>query len=112
MKSILVAAIVGLAVAILLTPYLIKVFSRQGFGQEIREDGPQTHQKKRGTPTMGGAAILIAMWVGYLVVEADEPRRRRTDRLRLAAALPDHRAWAWSDFSTTSSRSASSATSA
>ncbi len=67
MKSILIAAIVGLAVAILLTPYLIKVFSRQGFGQEIREDGPQTHQKKRGTPTMGGAAILIAMWVGYLV---------------------------------------------
>ncbi len=67
MKSILIAAIVGLAVAIMLTPYLIKVFSRQGFGQEIREDGPQTHQKKRGTPTMGGAAILIAMWAGYLV---------------------------------------------
>ncbi|AZI57666.1 phospho-N-acetylmuramoyl-pentapeptide-transferase [Nakamurella antarctica] len=66
MKSILIAAIVGLAVAILLTPYLIKVFARQGFGQEIREDGPQSHQKKRGTPTMGGAAILIAMWVGYL----------------------------------------------
>ncbi len=67
MKSILIAAIVGLAVAIMLTPYLIKVFSKQGFGQEIREDGPQTHLKKRGTPTMGGAAILIAMWVGYLV---------------------------------------------
>ena len=66
MKSILVAAIVGLAVAIMLTPYLIKVFSRQGFGQEIREEGPKSHQKKRGTPTMGGAAILIAMWVGYL----------------------------------------------
>ena len=69
MRGILIAAIVGLAVAILLTPYLIKVFSRQGFGQEIREDGPQTHQKKRGTPTMGGAAILIAMWVGYLVAK-------------------------------------------
>lgn len=70
MKTILVAAIVGLAVSILFTPYLIKVFSRQGFGQEIREDGPQTHQSKRGTPTMGGAAILIAMWVGYLVAIA------------------------------------------
>ncbi len=66
MKSILIAAIVGLAVAIMLTPWLIKVFSRPGFGQEIREDGPQTHQKKRGTPTMGGSAILIAMWAGYL----------------------------------------------
>ena len=67
MKSILIAAVVGLAVSILLTPYLIKVFSRQGFGQEIRDDGPQTHLKKRGTPTMGGTAIIIAMWSGYLV---------------------------------------------
>ena len=67
MKSILIAAVVGLIVSILLTPYLIKVFSGQGFGQEIRDDGPQTHLKKRGTPTMGGTAIIIAMWVGYLV---------------------------------------------
>lgn len=66
MKSILIAALVGLVVSILLTPYLIKVFSRQGFGQEIRDDGPQTHLKKRGTPTMGGTAIIIAMWAGYL----------------------------------------------
>jgi phospho-N-acetylmuramoyl-pentapeptide-transferase len=65
-KSILIAAVVGLVVSILLTPYLIKVFSRQGFGQEIRDDGPQTHLKKRGTPTMGGTAIIIAMWAGYL----------------------------------------------
>ncbi len=66
MKSILIAAVVGLFVSILLTPYLIKVFSRQGFGQEIRDDGPKTHLKKRGTPTMGGTAIIIAMWAGYL----------------------------------------------
>jgi phospho-N-acetylmuramoyl-pentapeptide-transferase len=66
-KSILIAAVVGLIVSILLTPYLIKVFSRQGFGQEIRDDGPQTHLKKRGTPTMGGTAIIIAMWAGYLI---------------------------------------------
>ncbi|RIJ76215.1 phospho-N-acetylmuramoyl-pentapeptide-transferase [Nakamurella silvestris] len=66
MKDILIAAIVALAVSIMLTPYLIKVFSRPGFGQEIREDGPQTHLKKAGTPTMGGTAILIAMWAGYL----------------------------------------------
>ncbi len=66
MKAILVAATVALVVSILLTPYLIKIFSKQGFGQEIREDGPQHHKFKRGTPTMGGAAIIIAMWVGYL----------------------------------------------
>jgi phospho-N-acetylmuramoyl-pentapeptide-transferase len=67
MKNILIAAVVGLVVAIMLTPYLIKLFSRSGFGQEIREDGPQSHQSKRGTPTMGGSAILVAMWAGYLV---------------------------------------------
>ena len=67
MKSILIASIVGLAVSIFLTPYLIKVFAKQGFGQEIRDDGPQTHLTKRGTPTMGGTAIIIAMWAGYLV---------------------------------------------
>lgn len=41
MINILIAASVGLLVSILLTPYLIRVFSRQGFGQEIREEGPQ-----------------------------------------------------------------------
>ncbi|MFN2495258.1 MAG: phospho-N-acetylmuramoyl-pentapeptide-transferase [Pseudonocardiaceae bacterium] len=67
MSSILVAAGVALLASILFTPYLIRVFSRQGFGQEIRQDGPQSHQSKRGTPTMGGVAILLALWTGYLV---------------------------------------------
>ncbi|MGC7100514.1 phospho-N-acetylmuramoyl-pentapeptide-transferase [Amycolatopsis lurida] len=67
MISILIAASVGLLVSILLTPYLIRVFSRQGFGQEIREEGPAGHKSKRGTPTMGGVAIIIAMVVGYFV---------------------------------------------
>lgn len=67
MISILIAASVGLLVSILLTPYLIRVFSRQGFGQEIREEGPAGHKSKRGTPTMGGVAIIIALVVGYLV---------------------------------------------
>jgi phospho-N-acetylmuramoyl-pentapeptide-transferase len=56
----------ALAVSILLTPVLIKIFSRQGFGQEIRVEGPQSHQTKRGTPSMGGVAILAGIWAGYL----------------------------------------------
>ncbi|WP_019806291.1 phospho-N-acetylmuramoyl-pentapeptide-transferase [Saccharomonospora halophila] len=67
MISILIAASVGLGVSILLTPYLIRLFSYQGFGQEIREEGPQGHRSKRGTPTMGGVAILVALVVGYFV---------------------------------------------
>ncbi|GAA4475901.1 phospho-N-acetylmuramoyl-pentapeptide-transferase [Rhodococcus olei] len=53
-------------VSILLTPLLITAFSRQGFGQEIRVEGPASHQSKRGTPTMGGVAILCGLWAGYL----------------------------------------------
>ena len=66
MKGILIAAAVALFVSILFTPYLIRLFSRQGFGQEIREEGPKGHAAKRGTPTMGGVAIVVAMWVGYV----------------------------------------------
>ncbi|HEX3787763.1 MAG TPA: phospho-N-acetylmuramoyl-pentapeptide-transferase [Pseudonocardiaceae bacterium] len=66
MKGILIGAVIALFVSILFTPYLIRVFSRQGFGQEIREEGPQGHKAKRGTPTMGGLAIIVAMWVGYI----------------------------------------------
>ncbi|MFX1757677.1 phospho-n-acetylmuramoyl-pentapeptide-transferasemray [Rhodococcus gordoniae] len=65
MRQILFAAGIALAVSILLTPVLIKMFSRQGFGQEIRVEGPQSHQSKRGTPTMGGVAILAGLWAGY-----------------------------------------------
>ena len=67
MRGVFIAAGVALAVSILLTPYLIRFFARQGFGQEIRAEGPSSHQAKRGTPTMGGVAILIAIWLGYLV---------------------------------------------
>ncbi len=67
MRGVFIAAGVALAVSILLTPYLIRFFARQGFGQEIRADGPSSHQAKRGTPTMGGVAILLAIWLGYLV---------------------------------------------
>jgi phospho-N-acetylmuramoyl-pentapeptide-transferase len=67
MRGVFISAAMALAVSILLTPYLIRFFARQGFGQEIRAEGPSSHQAKRGTPTMGGVAILLAMWSGYLV---------------------------------------------
>ncbi len=65
MRQILIAVGISLMVSILLTPTLIRLFSRQGFGQEIREDGPPSHKTKRGTPSMGGVAILAGIWAGY-----------------------------------------------
>jgi phospho-N-acetylmuramoyl-pentapeptide-transferase len=65
MKTILIAALFGLLSSILCTPLVVKYFRRQGFGQEIRDDGPKSHLVKRGTPTMGGVAIMGATIVGY-----------------------------------------------
>ncbi|MGI8867315.1 MAG: phospho-N-acetylmuramoyl-pentapeptide-transferase [Mycobacteriales bacterium] len=67
MKSILVAAVVGLVVSILVTPFAINVFRKGGIGQEIRIEGPKSHQTKRGTPTMGGTVIVLASLLGYFV---------------------------------------------
>ena len=65
MRLILVAVGISLTVSILLTPWLVRLFTRQGFGQEIREDGPPSHHTKRGTPSMGGVAIVAGIWAGY-----------------------------------------------
>ena len=66
MRAILVAALMSLLVSILCTPIAIRLFRLRGFGQEIRDDGPQTHQAKRGTPTMGGTVIIFATLAGYI----------------------------------------------
>ncbi|MGB3481760.1 MAG: phospho-N-acetylmuramoyl-pentapeptide-transferase [Mycobacterium sp.] len=66
MRLILITVGISLAVSILLTPWLIRLFTRQGLGHEIREDGPPSHKTKRGTPSMGGVAILAGIWAGYL----------------------------------------------
>lgn len=94
MRLILIAVGLSLAVSILLTPTLIRLFTRQGFGQEIRADGPPSHQTKRGTPSMGGVAILAGIWAGYfgthllgLVVGGDGPSASGLLVLGLATAL-------------------------
>jgi phospho-N-acetylmuramoyl-pentapeptide-transferase len=66
-KTILIAAVISLMTSILCTPMVVVYFRRRGFGQEIRIDGPQTHLVKRGTPTMGGVAIIGSTLVGYVV---------------------------------------------
>ncbi|SBW25824.1 MULTISPECIES: phospho-N-acetylmuramoyl-pentapeptide-transferase [Protofrankia] len=67
MRGVLVAALVALVVSLLGTPSVIRLFRRQGYGQEIREDGPSSHLTKRGTPTMGGTVIILAALAGYFV---------------------------------------------
>lgn len=60
--------LLGFLVAVLLSPIFIPFLRRLKFGQSIREEGPKSHQKKSGTPTMGGIIILISIVVTTLVM--------------------------------------------
>jgi phospho-N-acetylmuramoyl-pentapeptide-transferase len=66
-KTILVTSSVALILALFGTPLAIRIFTRRGYGQLIREEGPAAHATKRGTPTMGGTVIVIASLIGYFV---------------------------------------------
>jgi len=57
---------VSFVLAVLLGPLLIPVLRRLKFGQQVRDDGPQRHLKKSGTPTMGGIIILLALTLAFL----------------------------------------------
>jgi len=63
--NVLIAAALSLACALFGTPLAIRLFSRRGYGQEIREEGPSSHAGKRGTPTMGGMVFLVSSLIGY-----------------------------------------------
>jgi phospho-N-acetylmuramoyl-pentapeptide-transferase len=64
--ALLVALSVGLLASIMGTPLLIRALQERGIGQQIREDGPQGHVTKAGTPTMGGLTMVGAAVIGYL----------------------------------------------
>ena len=61
-----VPALAAFAAELVLCPLLIPMLKKLKFGQYIREEGPKAHQKKAGTPTMGGISFLLAMIIGAL----------------------------------------------
>ncbi|WP_163530411.1 phospho-N-acetylmuramoyl-pentapeptide-transferase [Halobacillus ihumii] len=56
------------AITVVISPIIIPFLRRLKFGQKIREEGPQSHQKKSGTPTMGGVMILIGITLTTLAI--------------------------------------------
>ncbi|MBV8463828.1 MAG: phospho-N-acetylmuramoyl-pentapeptide-transferase, partial [Acidimicrobiales bacterium] len=70
MISLMTSGGLALWVAVLSTPLFIRWLVRHNIGQQIREDGPQVHIAKAGTPTMGGVCIVGAMIVGFLCAHA------------------------------------------
>ncbi len=61
------AAITALALSLIFGPLVIRKLTEFKFGQEIREEGPASHQAKRGTPTMGGVMIIGSVFISTLL---------------------------------------------
>lgn len=70
----LLAVIISFAISAILGPVFIPILHRLKFGQTVRDDGPQSHLKKNGTPTMGGIIFLIAIIVTTLIFAKNSPK--------------------------------------
>ena len=67
LKSTLFVLIFSFFIATIIGPFFIPFLHRLKFGQAIREEGPQSHRKKSGTPTMGGIIFITSIVVILLV---------------------------------------------
>ncbi|KAB7669263.1 phospho-N-acetylmuramoyl-pentapeptide-transferase [Bacillus sp. B1-b2] len=67
-KVIFFTIVLGFLITVLISPFFIPFLRRLKFGQSIREEGPKSHQKKTGTPTMGGLMIILSITVTTLVM--------------------------------------------
>ncbi|HWM54499.1 MAG TPA: phospho-N-acetylmuramoyl-pentapeptide-transferase, partial [Solirubrobacterales bacterium] len=68
MGEVLIAGMAAMLICIFLGPKFIEYLRVKEFGQHIREDGPQEHHAKAGTPTMGGLIVFASICVPYLVL--------------------------------------------
>jgi phospho-N-acetylmuramoyl-pentapeptide-transferase len=67
-QVIFLTILMGFLITVLISPIFIPFLRRLKFGQSIREEGPKSHQKKSGTPTMGGVMILLSIIVTTFVM--------------------------------------------
>ena len=61
------ATLTALIISFMVGPRMIRKLTQYKIGQAVRDDGPQTHLIKAGTPTMGGALILVAIGIATLL---------------------------------------------
>jgi phospho-N-acetylmuramoyl-pentapeptide-transferase len=68
LSRVIIAGVVAMLISILLGPKFIEFLRRNEFGQQIREEGPEHHVVKQGTPVMGGLLMLLAAAVAFLAL--------------------------------------------
>ncbi|HUB98565.1 MAG TPA: phospho-N-acetylmuramoyl-pentapeptide-transferase [Solirubrobacterales bacterium] len=74
MGEVLIAGMAAMLICIFLGPKFIEYLRVREFGQNIREEGPQGHHTKAGTPTMGGLIVFASICVPYLVLSNRDPQ--------------------------------------
>ena len=67
--TVFMALFLGAVFTMILMPFFIKFLRSRLIGQQVRDDGPQTHLVKQGTPTMGGVVMIVAMVLAALLLE-------------------------------------------
>lgn len=66
--QVFLTAVLSLVLTIILTPLWIRILKRRNVGQFVREDGPEKHLEKQGTPTMGGLLIILVVLLSFGVM--------------------------------------------
>ena len=87
MGEVLIGGTASLLICIFLSPKFIAFLREREFGQHIREEGPQEHHAKAGTPTMGGIIIFTAIAVPFLLLTDRDARAIGVFGVALACAL-------------------------
>ncbi len=87
MRAILLSGGLALVFTLLGTIVAIRVLVAKGYGQLIRDDGPTTHQTKRGTPTMGGLVVILSVVAAYLLATVGTSRTPTASGLLLLFLL-------------------------
>ncbi|HCJ08948.1 MAG: phospho-N-acetylmuramoyl-pentapeptide-transferase [Lachnospiraceae bacterium] len=71
---VLLPVVIAFAISVLLCPIMIPFLKKLKFGQFVRDDGPESHLKKSGTPTMGGLIILCSIVITSLLYMKSNPQ--------------------------------------
>ncbi|HEV3072321.1 MAG TPA: phospho-N-acetylmuramoyl-pentapeptide-transferase [Solirubrobacteraceae bacterium] len=87
MGRVLIGGTAALLICIFLSPKFIEFLRRREFGQQIREEGPEGHHQKAGTPTMGGVIIFLAISIPFLILSSYDWRSVGVFGVAVACAL-------------------------
>jgi phospho-N-acetylmuramoyl-pentapeptide-transferase len=87
MGRVLIGGTAALLICIFLSPKFIEFLRRREFGQQIREEGPEGHHVKAGTPTMGGVIIFLAISIPFLILSSYDWRSVGVFGAAVACAL-------------------------